>query len=145
MLLSTAVCAIFGLGQHGVTLVGHIPAGLPTPGLPKVDPTDVRELILPALGMLLVAFSDDVLTRRAFERGGESIDANTELLALGVSNAGAGLLRGFPISSSGSRTAIGLAAGAHTQLLRANPVNRTKGARGAAQTRHIQNGAAAAD
>ena len=41
--------------------------------------------------------------------------------------------------------AIGLAAGAHTQLLRANPVNRTKGARGAAQTRHIQNGAAAAD
>lgn len=41
--------------------------------------------------------------------------------------------------------AIGLAAGAHTQLLRANPVNRTKGARGAAQTRHIQNGAATAD
>ena len=115
VLLSTAVCAIFGLGQHGVALVGHIPAGLPTPGLPKVDLTDVRELILPALGVLLVAFSDDVLTGRAFERGGESIDANTELLALGVSNAGAGLLRGFPISSSGSRTAIGLAAGAHTQ------------------------------
>ena len=115
VLLSTAVCAIFGLGQHGVALVGHIPAGLPTPGLPKVDLTDVRELILPALGVLLVAFSDDVLTGRAFERGGESIDANQELLALGVSNAGAGLLRGFPISSSGSRTAIGLAAGAHTQ------------------------------
>ncbi len=115
VLLSTAVCAIFGLGQHGVALVGHIPAGLPAPGLPKVDLTDVRELILPALGVLLVAFSDDVLTARAFERGSESIDANQELLALGVSNAGAGLLRGFPISSSGSRTAIGLAAGAHTQ------------------------------
>jgi len=115
VLLSTAVCAIFGLGRHGVALVGHIPAGLPTPGLPKVDLSDVRELILPALGVLLVAFSDDVLTARAFERGGEVIDANTELLALGVSNAGAGLLRGFPISSSGSRTAIGLAAGAHTQ------------------------------
>ena len=48
-------------------------------------------------------------------RGGEVIDANQELLALGVSNAGAGLLRGFPISSSGSRTALALAAGAHTQ------------------------------
>ena len=115
VLLSTAVCAIFGLGQHGVALVGHIPAGLPTPGLPKVHLGDVRELILPALGVLLVAFSDDVLTARAFERGGEVIDANAELLALGVSNAGAGLLHGFPISSSGSRTAIGLAAGAHTQ------------------------------
>ena len=115
VLLSTAVCAIFGLGQHGVALVGHIPAGLPAPGLPKVHLSDVRELILPALGVLLVAFSDVVLTGRAFERGGESIDANQELLALGVSNAGAGLLHGFPISSSGSRTAIGLAAGAHTQ------------------------------
>jgi sulfate permease, SulP family len=115
VLLSTAVCAIFGLGRHGVALVGHIPAGLPTPGLPKVSLSDVRELILPALGVLLVAFSDVVLTGRAFERGSESIDANQELLALGVSNVGAGLLRGFPISSSGSRTAIGLAAGAHTQ------------------------------
>ena len=71
VLLSTAVCAIFSLGQHGVALVGHIPAGLPTPGLPKVHLSEVRELILPALGMLLVAFSDDVLTARAFERGGE--------------------------------------------------------------------------
>ncbi len=115
VLLSTAVCAIFGLGRHGVALVGHIPAGLPIPGLPKVHLSDVRELILPALGVLLVAFSDDVLTARAFERGGEVIDANQELLALGVSNAGAGLLRGFPISSSGSRTAIALTAGEHTQ------------------------------
>ena len=115
VLLSTAVCAIFSLGQHGVALVGHIPAGLPAPGLPKVHLSEVRELILPALGMLLVAFSDDVLTARAFERGGEVIDDNQELLALGVSNAGARLLRGFPISSSGSRTDIGLAAGAHTQ------------------------------
>ena len=119
VLLSTAVCAIFSLGQHGVALVGHIPAGLPAPGLPKVHLGDVRELILPALGVLLVAFSDDVLTARAFERDGEVIDANSELLALGVSNAGAGLLHGFPISSSGSRTAIGLAAGGEMRNQRA--------------------------
>ena len=35
------------------------------------------------------------------------IDANQELLALGAANLGAGLLRGFPVSSSGSRTALG--------------------------------------
>ena len=115
VLLSTAVCAVFGLGRHGVALVGHIPAGLPAPGLPRVQLRDVRDLILPALGVLLVAFNDDVLTARAFEHGGKVIDANQELLALGVSNAGVGLLHGFPISSSASRTAIGLAAGARTQ------------------------------
>jgi MFS superfamily sulfate permease-like transporter len=114
VLLSTAACAIFGLGRHGVALVGHIPPGLPAPRLPVMSLRDVQELMLPALGVLLVAFSDDVLTARAFERGGEVIDANTELLALGVSNAGAGLLRGFPVSSSASRTAIAMSAGAHT-------------------------------
>ena len=115
MLLSTAVCAIFGLGGTAWLWWGISPQACRRRGCPRCDLSDVRELILPALGVLLVAFSDDVLTGRAFERGSESIDANQELLALGVSNAGAGLLRGFPISSSGSRTAIGLAAGAHTQ------------------------------
>ena len=116
VLLSTAVCAIFGLGEHGVALAGQIPAGLPRPGIPALSAHDLRELALPALSVLLVAFSDDVLTGRAFERGGETIDANAELLALGVSNAGASLFRGFPISSSGSRTAIALTAGARTQV-----------------------------
>ena len=115
VLLSTGACAVFGLGRHGVALAGHIPAGLPAPRIPAVSLRDVRELILPALSVLVVAFSDDVLTARAFERNGGTIDANAELLALGISNAGASLLRGFPVSSSASRTAIARAAGARTQ------------------------------
>ena len=115
VLLSTGACAVFGLGRHGVALAGHIPAGLPAPRIPAVSLRDVRELILPALSVLVVAFSDDVLTARAFERNGGTIDANAELLALGISNAGASLLRGFPVSSSASRTAIARATGARTQ------------------------------
>jgi sulfate permease, SulP family len=57
-----------------------------------------------------------VLTGRAFAKRDERIDANAEMLALGVSNAVVSLLRGFPVSSSASRTAIGQAAGARTQL-----------------------------
>src|SRR4029450_4895801 len=54
---------------------------------------------------------------RAFAaRGDHPVDANQELLALGAGNLGAGLLRGFPISSSGSRTALGVAAASRTQL-----------------------------
>jgi MFS superfamily sulfate permease-like transporter len=44
------------------------------------------------------------------------VDANRELMALGAANIGAGLLRGFPISSSGSRTALAVAGGARTQM-----------------------------
>jgi SulP family sulfate permease len=115
VLASTGVCAVFGLGRHGVALAGHIPAGLPAPKIPAVSLREVRELLLPALSVLLVAFSGDVLTARAFGKDGAAIDANAELLALGVSNAGAGLLHGFPVSSSASRTAIARATGAGTQ------------------------------
>jgi MFS superfamily sulfate permease-like transporter len=43
------------------------------------------------------------------------VDA-TELRALGAANLAAGLLLGFPVSSSGSRTAIGDAQGSRTQV-----------------------------
>jgi sulfate permease, SulP family len=113
---ATAVCAVFGLGSHGVAVTGHIPTGLPAPGIPAVSLGDVGRLVLPAVSVLVVAFSDDVLTGRAFERrGGGPVDANAELLALGASNAATGLLHGFPVSSSASRTAIAVTTGARTQ------------------------------
>ncbi len=115
VLLATTAVAVFGLDQRGVKVVGHLPAGLPDPTLPHVD--DLWRLLLPALGLLLVGYTDNVLTGRAFaNRGDSEIDANQELLALGAANVGTGLLSGFPVSSSGSRTALGDAAGSRTQL-----------------------------
>ena len=74
-------------------------------------------LLLPAVGIAIVAFSDNVLTARTFAaRHDQRVDANAELRALGVCNAGSGLLHGFPVSSSGSRTALGDALGSRTQL-----------------------------
>ena len=116
MLLATAAVAVFGLSSRGVGVIGPIPAGLPTPRLPAIDPRQLRELLLPAFAVLIVAFSDDVLTARSFARRGEAITANRELLALGVANAGSGLLRGFPVSSSATRTAIAVSTGSRTQV-----------------------------
>src|SRR6185437_8790028 len=77
----------------------------------------LRRLLLPAAGVLLVGYTDNVLTGRAFAiRGGYEIDANQEFLALGAANVGAEIFRGMPVSSSGSRTAIGESAGSRTQL-----------------------------
>jgi high affinity sulfate transporter 1 len=113
---ATVAVWAFGLTSHGVEVVGQIPAGLPPFGLPTLRPADVRELTGPAFTVLVIAFSDVVLTGRAFARPGERINANNELLALGVSNVAVSLVRGFPVSSSASRTAIGQAAGSRTQL-----------------------------
>jgi high affinity sulfate transporter 1 len=115
VLLATAAVAVFDLQRHGIAMVGAVPGGLPAPALP--DLADLNDLLLPAVGVLVVGYTDTVLTARAFAaRGGYPVDANQEFLALGAANIGAGLLRGFPISSSGSRTALAVAGGGRTQV-----------------------------
>jgi high affinity sulfate transporter 1 len=115
VLAVTGITALFHLQEHGVAVVGKLSAGFPPLGLPPLG--DYSTLLLPALGVLLVGYTDNVLTGRAFAiRGGYEIDANQEFLALGAANVGAGIFRGMPVSSSGSRTAIGESAGSRTQL-----------------------------
>ena len=117
MLLATAAVVVFALEDHGIAVIGDIPAGLPVPQVPDVSMSDLRALLLPAVGVAIVAYCDNVLTARAFAtRNHYTIDANQELLALGVANLGASVARGFPVSSSGSRTVIGDALGSRSQL-----------------------------
>ncbi|HEY6595429.1 MAG TPA: sulfate permease [Asanoa sp.] len=113
VLLATAAVAVFDLADHGIRVIGAVPSGVPEPALPPFG--QLPDLLLPAAGVLLVGYTDNILTARAFA-GGRDVDANQELVALGAANVGAGLLQGFPVSSSGSRTALASAAGARTQL-----------------------------
>ena len=113
---ASAVVAVAGWSDR-VAVVGDIPVGLPVIEIPAVTTSDVGLLALPALGLMIVGYTDNVLTSRSFaSRRREEIDANAELLALGVSNLGAGLTQGMPVSSSGSRTALGDAAGSRSQV-----------------------------
>jgi SulP family sulfate permease len=116
VLLATVAVIVFDLEKHGLTVVGTVTGGLPLrPEVPALS--DVQQLLLPALGVLLVGYTDVVLTGRAFaSRGGYDVDPNQELCALGACNIGAGLMHGFPVSSSASRTALGDASGSRTQL-----------------------------
>jgi SulP family sulfate permease len=123
VLLATVAVPLFGLESRGIKVIGAVPSGLPTPALPQFG--DLVSLVLPALGLLLVGYTDNILTARSFAgrggmagkpAGGYRIDSNQELVALGVANVGAGILQGFPVSSSGSRTALADAAGGRSQL-----------------------------
>ncbi|MGW4981724.1 SulP family inorganic anion transporter [Streptomyces mirabilis] len=113
LVLGTAAVAVFGLEDHGIAVIGAVPAGLPSPGLPT--PGDLPHLVLPALGVLLVGYTDVILTARAFSTRGDELEPNQELLALGAANLGAGVLHGFPVSSSASRTALAHSAGGRSQ------------------------------
>lgn len=117
ILLAAGAVKLFDLGSHGLALVGSVPTGLPRPRLPGIDWSDVQALLLPAVGVTVVGYTDNALTGRAFAlRHKYEVDANQELLALAGANAAAGLTRGFPVSSSGSRTVIGDSLGSKSQL-----------------------------
>jgi SulP family sulfate permease len=117
VLLGAAAVVVLGLEDLGVATVGSLPDLVPELRLPDLSAEAVATMLGPALGIMVVAYSDNVLTARAFaERSGQRIDANQEFLALGASNVAGGLLSGFPVSSSGSRTAIGASMGSRTQL-----------------------------
>lgn len=95
------------LESRGVALVGEVPAGLPPLEVPAVGWADVASLVVPAIGIFLVSFSDAILISRAIAaKNKESVDANQELLAFGASNVAAGFSSGMPIGASGSRTAV---------------------------------------
>jgi high affinity sulfate transporter 1 len=114
MLLATAVVWAFHID---VATVGSLDLSLPSIGLPSVSGSDVSALLLPALGIFVVGYTDNLLTGRAFaERSNQRIVTNREFLAMGVTNLGSGLAGGFPVSSSASRTVIATASGARTQL-----------------------------
>ncbi|HSK95316.1 MAG TPA: SulP family inorganic anion transporter, partial [Euzebyales bacterium] len=117
VLLAAGATALLTADALGVRVVGSVPQGIPVPALPSVTITDLTDLLLPAVGVAIVAYSDNVLTGRAFAtRHSHPLDADQEMLALGAANVAAGLLQGFPVSSSGSRTVIGDSLGSRSQL-----------------------------
>jgi sulfate permease, SulP family len=117
MVLAAVAVAVLNLDQIGVDTVGSVPRGLPPASIPDFSAIDWSALVPAALGVTIVAYSDNIVTARAFAaRRREEIDARQEFLALGAANLGAGLFSGFPVSSSGSRTVIGDAVGSRSQL-----------------------------
>ncbi|MGB8020837.1 MAG: sulfate permease [Candidatus Nanopelagicales bacterium] len=107
---ATFVTVLFGLEEQGVRVVGEVPTGLPGLSLPHpgplMDESGIVAILGPAIGIAVVAFTDNTLTARAFADPGEEINSDAELRALGIANLATGITGGFPVSSSGSRTAL---------------------------------------
>ena len=114
---ATVVSAIFDLHAHGVSTVGTLPKGVPAPSIPWTKFADVGPLMVAAVGITLVSLADTIATSSSFgARRGEEVDPNQEMIGIGAANLAAGLLQGFAVSTSGSRTAVVEQAGAKSQL-----------------------------
>ncbi len=112
-----AASVLLDLASRGVKVVGELPQGLPSFTLPAVGLSDLGLLLAGAVGITLVALADTISTATSFaERRGEQVDGNREMAGIGAANVAAGLFQGFPVSTSGSRTAVAEQSGARTQV-----------------------------
>jgi high affinity sulfate transporter 1 len=103
--------------RAGVSVLGSLPQGLPSFAIPWISFDDIVPVLIGGGAVALVSFADtSVLSRTYAARSGAYVDPNQEMVGLGVANLAAGLFKGFPISSSSSRTPVAEAAGARTQL-----------------------------
>jgi high affinity sulfate transporter 1 len=117
VVLSILAANLFHLELHGVKLVGPLPQGFPPLTLPDARLSDLPLLLGGAVGIALVALADTIATASAFaDRTGQDVNGSQEMIGVGAANIAAGLFQGFPVSTSGSRTAVAEQAGGKTQV-----------------------------
>ncbi|MCB0863982.1 MAG: SulP family inorganic anion transporter [Solirubrobacterales bacterium] len=116
VVLGIIAVKVFDLGAHGVEIVGPISSELPSVGLPDVGLSDVGALMAGAVGLMLVGFAESLASARTYPGPDEQLDPDRELVGTGAANLGAGLVGGFVVTGSFSKTAINSESGARSQL-----------------------------
>jgi high affinity sulfate transporter 1 len=110
-----AATRLFDLQAHGVSLIGEVPQGLPFPAVPHVGRADVNALLPTALAaFVLAAVETSAIGRMFAQKHAYRLDANRELLAIGVGNLAAGFGHAFPVSGGMSQSLVNESAGART-------------------------------
>ena len=105
------------LKDHGVRMLGTVPQGLPTFGLPAIHWADLNELLPLAIACFLLSAVETAAIGRTFAvKTGRRLDANQEFFALAAANLAAGLGRGYPVSGGTTESLVNEGGGAHTPL-----------------------------
>lgn len=124
--LSSIACVVIGwiwgliyrsLGIMSVKLIGDSGDGGLIFALPEVSGPAFLNLIVPAILIAVVGFLETVAVGgKLASENRYSYDANQELLAIGLANAGGAVMGGFPITGGFSRTAVNAMFGATSQM-----------------------------
>ncbi len=107
------------LDAAGVPIVGVVPRGLPAFAVPQVNSPHLQELIPAALTLALIAFMEAVSVAKAIQakhKDEYTLDANQELIGLGLGNVAGSFFGSFPTTGGFSRSAVNEQAGAKTNM-----------------------------
>ncbi|MDR3452914.1 MAG: SulP family inorganic anion transporter [Rhodoferax sp.] len=116
VLAASALSAAMGFEAAGGRVVGTLAAGLPALYIPSLLPWPVLgQLLIPVLVITLVSFLETASSAKVeSQRDGQRWNQNQDLIGQGLAKIASGLCGAFPTSSSFSRSALNLYAGAKT-------------------------------
>lgn len=118
VVVGTVAVSALALNEQGIQIVGAVPAGFPEVSVPSFDLALWRRLLPLAVTIALVGYAQSFAIAKSLQakRKDPVVDANQELVALGLANLGAAFFSGFPVAGGFSRTAVNDKAGANTAL-----------------------------
>lgn len=107
------------LDRWGVAIVKDIPAGLPLFQVPDVSNEWLMDLMPVAITLALIAFLEAISVAKAIQskhRGEYKLDANQELIGLGMANIVGSFFGAYPTTGGFSRSAVSEQAGAKSNV-----------------------------
>ena len=115
--LSIIAVEVLNLADRGVAITGDVPTGLFSIGLPGIGWSDTGDLLIGALAVVFVGYSETLAAARSVARKYRyELDTNQELVAQGMANGAAGLVGGFVVDGSLSKTSVAEGAGQKSEL-----------------------------
>lgn len=118
VILATLAAALLNAeSTYGLAVVGTVSAGLPVPSLDFLSASGWRTLLPSAMLIALIGYVESVsLAKVLAARRRQKVDANRELVALGMSNLAAAMVGALPVAGGFSRSVVNFDVGARTQL-----------------------------
>lgn len=118
VIIGIGLVAGFDLTNQGVKIVGSVPSGLPSFSSPSFDLESLKTLFPIALTISLVGFAESFAVAKTIQAKHKNyqLNANQELIALGIANFGSAFFKGYPVTGGFSRTAVNNQAGAKTTM-----------------------------
>jgi sulfate permease, SulP family len=111
-----AASAAFHFADRGIAVIGPVPGGLPSFGLPQVTWNQILELLPVAASCFAIIIAQSAATSQAFAaRYGESVDEDADILGLSAANIAASISGTFVVNGSPTQTAMAVHLGARTQ------------------------------
>lgn len=117
MLGGAGIAVGLGSAEHGIALVGALPANLPPFSAPEFSLEDIRKLTSAALAVALLGLIEaSSISRSIAAKSGQALDGNQEFIGQGLANIVGSFFSCYASTGSFTRSGVNYTAGARTPL-----------------------------